>query len=332
MTREAFRKFCDDWRKKGAVDFTRKSHFEEMSDMIEPHGEVVEVRKDDFHNLGKGVYYPRKETSDKLGHAAGISFLGEVHIQKQDDGAWVGTAYPQELGPDGKMITWAPASYEFNPIDRAKLDLLREQVKYNKGAPSNTAVEIKTLEYKQVAARRADTGARVAAIISAIGMPTGFKELFGADDPPNAIRYFLFSRIIVNAKNEFVMSRALDSLFGAVKAIAGPQPTAPQITAPENEPPMRQAEDQKTTPVGNTAANLAGEALDDGFGDDYVEEKDSRREAAETELEQWIASGRLTEKMVEMAKAVLDSKDSTTEKIESYVAQCRRRCGAEATA
>lgn len=270
MDRVKFQKYCDEWKQKGAIDFTRSSHYEEMSPLLEPHAEVVEVRKDEFHLLTGGVFYPRKETSDKLGKAAGISFSGDVHVEKQKDGAWVGTAYPQELGPDGKMVVWAPASYEFNPADRAKEELLRYAVKDNKPMPSDVQIELKTLEYKKVALRRADTGARVAAIISAIGMPTGFKGLFDASEKPDSVRYFLFSRVIVNTKNEMVLNRALDSMFGAQALLAGPAASlaAPASETAGGEPPMRNA--NEPADVGEmSAAQLAAldAAAEGGFGD-----------------------------------------------------------------
>jgi len=263
MDRIQFTKFCTEWKAKGAFDFTRKSHYEEMSPLLEPHAEVVEVHKDEFHALTGGVFYPRKETSDRLGKAAGISFSGEVRIIKQPDGAWVGTAYPQELGPDGKMITWGPASYEFNPADRAEEELLRKSIKdapegTAPNAPTEVALKLKTLEYKKVALRRADTGARVAAIISTIGMPTGFKYLFSDKDGPSAVRVFLFSRVIVNTKNEMVLNRALDSMFGAAKLLGGPSAATAQIADETGgEPPMRQAE---------TFTDDEASGIDDSFG------------------------------------------------------------------
>lgn len=232
MDKKQFADFCTFWKNKGAMDFTIKSHYENLSPLVEAHAEALEVHKDEFVPMSGGQFYPHKETTDRIGAAAGISFTGEVRITKQEDGAWVGTAYPQALGPDGKMIQWAPASYEFNPADRAKEELLRNSIKNNSGKISEQALELKTLEYKKVALRRADTGARVAAIISAIGMPTGFKGLFANSDRV----VFLFSRIIVNTKNELVMNRALDTMFGAATMIAGPLPVAPQIAAPEASP------------------------------------------------------------------------------------------------
>jgi hypothetical protein len=216
-----------------AISFVRKSHLEELTPVCEVHIEVIEATKDDFVDMGtvKGVttYYPHKQLTDKIGNAAGISFAGDPQLIQLPSGAWLGKAIPQELGPDGKMVQWAPANYEFNPADRAEEEWLRKHIKYKDPLPSEVEQRLKILELKKVAARRADTGARVAAIVSAIGMPTGFKGIFqnGASQV-----VFLFSRIIVNTKNEMVMQYALSKMFGAAAAVAGPSINTPAIAAP----------------------------------------------------------------------------------------------------
>lgn len=265
MDRQTFKKFCDEWLARGAIDFTRKSHFEEMSPLLEPHAEVVTVQKNEFHALPGNVYYPRKETSDKLGKAAGISFSGAVRIEKQGDGAWVGTAYPQELGPDGKMVVWAPASYEFNPADRAEEELLRKAIKDRAEPPTEVQIKLKTLEYKKVALRRADTGARAAAIISAIGMPTGFKDLFSQNEPFEAERHFLFSRVVVNTKNELVLNRALDSMFGATALLSGPANATQAIAAPVAQGDDGDFEEEPRDVTPGSEDPYAGAS--DAFGD-----------------------------------------------------------------
>ena len=226
-----------------AVSFVKSSHLEELSPLVEVHIEVVTVQKTDFHALQGGVYYPRKETTDRFGNAAGISFADvEVSTRREED-ATVGKAYPQEVGPDGKMIKWAPAEYEFDPDLRAEEDVLRDKKgKYN----SEKDKRLLVLQYKKVARRRADTGARAAAIISAIGMPTGFRDLFKPNDPETATREFLFSRIIANSKNEMVLQRGLDAMFGKVDQLYGPnaaQQALPDDTHAEHEEASEQRDD-----------------------------------------------------------------------------------------
>ena len=268
MTQDQFKAFCDDAKKRGAIDFTRRSHYEQMPPLFEAHAEEIIVSKKDFHSLPGNVYYPHKETADRLGKAAGISFARNPSVLKQPDGAWVATAFPQELGPDGQMISWACASYEFNPSDRAEEELLRAAIKAHSDGPTDAQLKLKTLEYKKVALRRADTGSRIAAIISTIGMPTGFRDLFSANDSPDAERGFLFSRIIYNAKNKMVMDRALDSMFAATKLLGGNASGEQAIedmtetgVQPESEPEFRNVTEKE-----QTVSDIANEA--GGFSDD----------------------------------------------------------------
>lgn len=213
---------------ENAINYVRPSHLEEMSPLYERHIEAVVVKRDDFHSLHGGVLYPRKETTDTFGRAAGISFADTTVSTRNDDGVFVGRAVPQELGPDGKMITWNAAEYEFDPETRAKIDIANSRKNGETRYDNEYERELAVLNYKKVGRRRADTGARAAAIISVIGMSTGFKasELF----PGNTkTRVFLFSRVIVNSKNELVLNKALESMFSSNGALYGPQAVA-QIT------------------------------------------------------------------------------------------------------
>ena len=227
MTKEKAREIIAKY--PNAISFVKNSHLEELSPLVEVHIEVVEVKKEDFHILPGGNFYPKKETTDRFGNAAGISFARVETSTRKDGDAYIGKAIPQEVGPDGKMIQWAPAEYEFDPEVRAEEDILRKPETYDTDAKKR----LKVLDYRKCARRRADTGARAAAIISAIGMPTGLKNLFTQNDPPTATRIFLFSRIIANTKNELVLNRALDNMFGATNALYGGSFGQSQIAAPE---------------------------------------------------------------------------------------------------
>ncbi len=293
-----------------AVDFTKRSHFEELSPLLEVHVEVVEVKKSDFHALPGNTYYPRKETTDRFGNAAGISFARVDVSTRKEDGSYIARAIPQEVGPDGKMIQWAPAEYEFDPAIRAEEDILRDEEnaeKYGKQPKYQTDRQKKMLElqYRKVARRRADTGARAAAIISAIGMPTGFKDLFQKNEPETATRVFLFSRVIVNSKNEMVLQRALDSMFtngGTVDALYGGK--TQQIESPEE--PAREVSGALES------QNDDGGEFDDFEGaDSQAEELDEKSQVA-IELEQYLASGQLPQKGVDLIQPAVEDPDSYT--------------------
>jgi hypothetical protein len=294
MDPKQFKDFCDEWKKKGAMDFTRRSHYEPMAPLFEAHAEVVECTVKDFHNLGKGwdsesrseftTYYPKKETVDKFSIAAGFSFAAvNIGTRKDSPTTFVGKAQVKMLGPDGQEIMMAPAESEYDARDRADLEILADlkkkgaESKYHESKPtSNIEKEMCFLNHKKKARPQCDTGARTRAIIAAVGMPTGFRDLFKGRDTV----YFLFSRIIYNAKNKMVMDRALDSMFGAAKLLAGPTEVPGSGDDFEEEPEMRPAEGQHTTApmrsanepadVGEmSAAQLAAldAAAEEGFGD-----------------------------------------------------------------
>lgn len=300
-----------------AVNFVKRSHLEELSPLLEVHIEVVKVKKSDFHALPGNTYYPKKETTDRFGNAAGISFARvDTNTRKEDD-ACIARAIPQEVGPDGKMIQWAPAEYEFDPVLRAEEDILRDEEnaeKYNKPAKYRTDRQKKMLElqYKKVARRRADTGARAAAIISAIGMPTGFKNLFNQNDSDNAERIFLFSRVIVNSKNEMVLQRALDNMFsggGSVDALYGNTTSTQQLEGPRDVSPQQDEGAPTEDPE------------DVWYGD---ESKTDPRQEIITELEAWLNSNVLNETgKSTVAEAVKNSNNYTTEQLQGYLDKCR---------
>lgn len=251
-----------------AISFVKSSHLEELSPLVEVVVEVVTVKKEDFHDLGRGTFYPKKETTDKFGSAAGISFASVETSTRREDDAVVGRAIPQEIGPDGKIVQWAAAEYEFDPVLRAEEDELRDEDNAEKNGwkrkyATDAAKRMLVLQYKKVARRRADTGARAAAIISAIGMPTGFKDIFGKNDPPTATREFLFSRIVANTKNELVLQRGLDAMFGQTQQLYGATTGQVQIEAP--------AASASATPADDGFGGFGG------FGDEDLSEEDQAR-------------------------------------------------------
>ena len=157
-------------------------------------------------------------------------------------------------------------------------EILKNQMKYKEGSKyadgkQGADFEKKScyLTHRKVARRRADTGARCAAIIAALGMPTGMKNLFSKG--PTV--YFLFSRIIYNAKNKMVMDRALDSMFGAAKLLGGPSESSEAIIPCKSEETdaemMRDVTGESDSvenlahSAGNTSEDFEG--IDDEFGE-----------------------------------------------------------------
>lgn len=289
---------------KNVMDFTKTGHFDKISPLHEVHIEYLELTPDDFHDLGDGTFYPKKETTDRMGAAAGISFI-ETSQSRKEDGAYIGHATPQEVGPDGKMIVWSPAEYEFDPETRAQLEILRNKKKYGEKSRYKTKDDEKILElqYKQVARRRADTGARAAAIISAIGMPTGLKRPFDNGSP----LVLIFSRIIVNTKNELVMQRALDTMFGNTAAIYGPNAAQHALSGPDG-----------------SMVDVTPE--EDPFMD-MVNPQEKEREDILIRLEEYLNSSSLPATGVKLITAALSKPDeATTDELKDLLKRAEIAC------
>ena len=258
MTPETARKFLQTYEgKRDVLSFVKPSHLEELSPLLECHIEAVTVCKGEFHELESGkTYMPRKETLDKFAGAAGVSYNEQAErTWKEGDTCYVGRSQAMVMGPDGKMIFGDVCEYEFDAEVRTEEMKLNGKSDYKDGRYTGkrdlTDKELASerIQFMKVGRQRANTGARNRATVSILGMSTGFKGLFGKDDPPTATRTFLFSRVIVNAKNELVMNRMLDNIGGNVAQLFGPQKQA--ALPPSREPDMKPA---GSTTVGNDPA------------------------------------------------------------------------------
>jgi len=244
MNRETAKKIVDQYQGRSDVrSFVKPSHLEELSPLHEVYIDVVVVRKDEFHELEGGkTYMPRKETLDKFAAAAGVSYNEQSErTWKEGDSCYVGRSQAMIMGPDGKMIMGDVCEYEFDADVRTEEAKLNGKADWSNkdagGRPGKRElterdIQAERIQFLKVGRQRANTGARNRATVSILGMSTGFKGLFDKNDPPTATRTFLFSRIIVNAKNEMVMNAMLANLAGNTQALYGPKAIAAPAQAP----------------------------------------------------------------------------------------------------
>jgi hypothetical protein len=321
MTSKQAREFIA--RYPNALSYVKESHLEELSQLLEVHIEAIEVRKDEFHDL-KGSFSPRKETTDRFAQASGVSFNTTAEAtRKEGDGCYVGTAQAMVLGPDGKQILGAICEYEFD------VDVRLEEMKLNGKTEWDNGRKLSPREYTQkelaqeriqllkVGRQRANTGARSRATLAILGMQTGFKNFFGKNDPDTATRTFLFSRIIINAKNELVMHRMLDSIGGNAAALFGPSAAkAPrEIASP--------------TTSGEQEARRVGPGFDeegpgkDPFGDSLeptarASTSDPRVSEIIAALAEWANGDKPT--VAKRAQAIIDRGESNLRVLEASLA------------
>jgi hypothetical protein len=244
-----------------AKNYIKQSHLENLSPLVEVAIEVVTCRKEDFHTLPGNTYMPRKETLDRFAMAAGISFNPLEESTRKENDCYIGRSQAMLMGPDGKYCYGDVCEYEYDVSIRHEEEMLIDRnsrtPRLHAGAkPVEDRARLAYISLRKAARQRANTGARSRAILSILGMQTGFKDLFSPDAPPTAEKTFLFSRIIVNTKNEMVLNRMLDNLTGTSKLIYGneakqmePQAMHPALLAQSEANEEHEPEKDGLTPA-----------------------------------------------------------------------------------
>jgi len=152
-----------------------------------PEVTVLHATPEDFHTIS-GQMMPKGYYTDRIGQAAGVSFVAEnCGVKKDGENVYVGFAQGKRRLPDG---TWRLSSiheYELDVDSRAREDFLSKPDKYK------TAIdkEKHTLEIKRFARQKAGTGAHLKVIRELVGIPISFK-------PAQIQKAIVVSRIAVN--------------------------------------------------------------------------------------------------------------------------------------
>lgn len=242
MTRQQALEFIS--RYPNALSYVKASHLEELSPLLEVSIEAISCRKEEFHCLPGNTYMPRKETIDKFGQAAEISFNPLAESTRREGDCYIGKSQAMVLGPDGKQIFGDICEYEYDVAVRHEIEIIEDlHAKFprfhSQGKLNEDKARLAYLALRKTARQRANTGARTRAILSILGMQTGFKDLFRPEDKPDATVTFLFSRIIINTMNEMVLNRMLVNLTAPAAMLFGPrkqQTLLPHDDLPEPEP------------------------------------------------------------------------------------------------
>ena len=225
MTREQALQFMAKFPE--ALNFVKPSHLAIRSELYEAHVEAVRVRKDGFHALAGNTYMPRKETVDRFAQAAGVSFNAvRESTRREGEDCYVGTSQACVMGPDGRYVVSALCEYEFDAAVRHEEELLSDLHSpypklHRNGVQDPVRERMAYLALRKVARQRANTGARTRAVLSILGMQTGFRDLFAKEAQADAVVTFLFSRIIANTRNALVLQAMLAQVAGPVGALYG---------------------------------------------------------------------------------------------------------------
>jgi hypothetical protein len=230
-----------------AKNYVKPSHLENLSPLVEVAIEAVVCHKEDFHCLPGNTYMPRKETIDRFAMAAGVSFNPLEESTRKEADCYIGRSQAMIMGPDGKYCYGDICEYEYDVSIRHEEEMLLDRASQSPrlhvgSHPMEDRARLAYLSLRKTARQRANTGARTRAILSILGMQTGFKNLFPYDAPANAEQIFLFSRIIVNTRNEMVLNRMLDSLTGTSRLLYGQSQGAVEANESQTALPSHEQE------------------------------------------------------------------------------------------
>lgn len=225
-----------------ARNYVKASHLDDLSSLLAVHIEAITCRKDQFHLLNGSTYMPKKETIDAFASAAGVSFAAAAEsTRREGEDCYIGRSQAIVLGADGSYILGDACEYEFDAKIRHEEELIADRQSSSPRMHANgTLIDAKArlayLALRKVARQRANTGARCRATLSILGMQTGFKDLFARDARPETSVTFLFSRIIINARNERVTKHLLDRIDRPTMLLYGQQ-ASPPLTPPDEPEP-----------------------------------------------------------------------------------------------
>jgi hypothetical protein len=331
----------DKARADGALTFASQNL--ECPPLYKVEASVINVAPKDFHDKEvNGKLLPRKEIVDKIGDAAGISFIqlnNEHSIDRMEAepaldlparSVFVANAQGKVRLSDGSWRTSTVETYAFDYVARATAEEPTDAFKRKK----------KMQEYYKAGPMRAASGARLRVIRQLTGMPNGFA--------PEEIKAcqgkLVFSRIVQNT--DFILSThegrmmAIAMATGAANLLYGPKPAEASAPSaghePEGEPAMRTAEEQETTPSGTSPADLAAQAAsseldraaDDGFGElplgtTKPAAEDEKRKGLIATLRNYLNGDKLNDTAAKTTRELLDNPETKTETLEQYVALIR---------
>jgi hypothetical protein len=310
---------------KGLV-FARREEIEAISPQYEPIVTVLEFEPADFIDVGMGNMYPGKAATNRISDATGVSFLRDVggtrevgswssvKVAKQAGGFWqasgeykvIGTAQGQRLKPDGTPRLSSVREYEFNIVDRANEDFLKDATRDGGPKYASEVAALKHLyEIKKFATQRASTGAELAVVRELVGMPTAFKK-------DQIAKPMIFSQVVENNRFKVEIMRevmkspdgrqaVVGALFGAANTLYGPSRAPMALPAGADQPPERQVGPE---PEAAAAAGPVDDWGEPAAAAGEAAAVDPELEKAVNALRDWTACGNPS--LAKRAQAIID--------------------------
>ena len=295
--------------KNKGMTFARREDMESVSQQYQPLVTIVEFQPPDFTDMGMGNMYPGKGATNRIGDAAGVSFIegvggtreegsmSSLKLVKTEGGYYqiegkytvVGTAQGERLKPDGTPRRSSVCEYGFDVVNRTNAEIVKDQQKAaaDRKLTTELSCRARLLELQKFAVQRARTGAELAVIRELVGMPTTFKKEQVATGCQ-----MLFSQVIENNRFKLAVlsevmqtqdgrAAVVQALFGQSRSVFGPGGPQPAI---DIEPPRQllggdgtPIEGETTTqPVPHTVETKAAEEPETpqptAPGDDFVDD------------------------------------------------------------
>lgn len=275
--------------------------------MFVPEITVLHAEPTDFHNLA-GNYIPKAYQTDRIGEAAGVSFVREgCGSRREGDNVFVGWAQGKKRLPDGSWRFSSICEYEFDVDVRSEEDFAKDAIKPDKDRKYKTEQSraIYALQLRKFGRQRANTGARLRVIRELTEMPISFKAA-------EIHKAMIFCRTAVNTDqllaDPATRQAAVNQALGIQSELFSPKENERNVTlnievAPELE---EQAESQEET---------------DPF---ELDEKElSPIEQARLNLEDWINSDILKPQAVAIVKETLTNENATLKELKELMDRCK---------
>ena len=269
-----------------------------------PEVTVLHATPDDFHTI-EGRMQPKGYYTDRIGQAAGVSFVAEnCGVKKDGENVYIGFAQGKRRLPDGTWRTSAVHEYEYDVESRAEEDFLKDSQKTQQDQKYSTEIAKKQyiLKLKRFARQKAGTGAHLKVIRELVGIPISFK-------PGQVQKAIVVSRISVNTDELLstpgMQQAAITQAVGAQSQLFGPgHSNVEREVIEESEAPPAQEEEQPEK---------------DDFVDDIPWEE-TPEDVVRRGLQHYIDNNQEVYKLpaaaLELARKMLGNKEATLEALQ----------------
>ncbi len=339
--------------KNKGMTFARREDLENVSQQYQPLVTIVEFQAGDFTRLGSDKsYYPSKGATNRIGDAAGVSFIEGVGGTREEGNATaykvvehkngnkpsyfqieghyriIGTAQGERLKPDGTPRRSSVCEYGFDVVQRTNEAILNDLGYETPTLTTEIACRKKFLELQKFGVQKARTGAELAVIRELVGMNTGFEKkdvekgcqmLFSQVIENNTFKIQVLAEVMKTPDGRAAVTQAL---FGATRSVFGPG------AVPEQEPAKQ---------IPRTVDVESGEVIEQPAAEEgqvpmFPEEESPKPEPSPVDKLKAILRTHLEKIPVdliikqgnvhELIQKSLDKKDATEIEINAWIDRC----------